>query len=144
MQPLPVEVADSQSPESLAQSAKQSSRVVSTALVPVPAPLPDVRELLDMLGDRKREAAAAAKAKKSEATSAAKGKAKGKTNVKAKGNAKAAPALANVAGDEQPAVGSADHQQTGQQLVHGCGKCRRRPTGCSQCKNPAFNGRRGP
>jgi len=28
-------------------------------------------------------------------------------------------------------------------LVLGCCKCRRSPTGCAQCKNPAFGGRRG-
>lgn len=30
------------------------------------------------------------------------------------------------------------------ELVLGCAKCRRRSTGCSQCKNPRFTGRRGP
>ena len=29
-------------------------------------------------------------------------------------------------------------------LVLGCGKCRRSGFGCMQCRNPAYNGRRGP
>ena len=30
----------------------------------------------------------------------------------------------------------------GETLAHGCNKCRGQPTGCVQCKNPAFSGKR--
>ena len=63
----------------------------------------------------------------------AKAKAKGTPKAKAKGKAKA---------KAQAGATAAAPKTT--KLVLGCGKCRTSPIGCKQCRNPKYNGKRGP
>jgi hypothetical protein len=50
---------------------------------------------------------------------------------------------AKASSKKQKKVQVADVQVEGG-LVLGCAKCRRSPTGCSQCRDPSFKGKRGP
>ena len=94
----------------------------------------------------KRPAAAVTPTKtKGKGNGAHKGKGTGKGNGKNKnnGNDKGTGNVKNKNNGKDKGKGKGTPKKKGQ-MVLGCSKCRRVPTGCSVCKNPAFGGVRGP
>ena len=83
----------------------------------------------------------ALQAKSAKVKDAAKAKAKAKASAKAsaKAGAKAKPTKPSAKGATSEGLNV--HKRSAS-IMLGCGKCRGARKGCSQCKNPKFNGRR--
>ena len=85
-------------------------------------------------------------AKSAKVKDAAKAKAKAKASAKAsaKAGAKAKPTKPSAKGEPSTSRSKSEahvHKRSAS-IMLGCGKCRGARKGCSQCKNPKFNGRR--
>ena len=73
----------------------------------------------------------------------AKAKGKGQAKAKGKGKAKAKASPTKLTGKKDKVEGKVKGKGKGEGLVLGCSKCRYSSTGCKQCKDPSFKGKRG-
>lgn len=151
--PLPLSMgaavlAHPQSPQSVVPALSPPPLASATpTLPPSLSERPNVADVLSMLDERAKSKASgkgadsSAVAPKSMVKTAMK---KAAAKAMKKAAAKSVAAKSSAAKPKAPPIAAeVPLPITEVPLVLGCGKCRRSPKGCGQCRNPAFKGKRG-